>query len=131
MEGVDNFSVVSHDEITSHNEYIITFVFKFRKRYTIHLSLSITVHSEVGSYYASDPSQSQLPVHYPLWITVGWKWNWIFLSPHDPIFQSPICEENDLAPILLEFRQCLLHSMNVVVTRGSGEMADENEQGVG
>jgi hypothetical protein len=30
----------------------------------------------------------------------------------------------------LEFRQCLLHSMDVVVTRGSGKMADENKQGV-
>ena len=132
MEGIGNLSVISHNEITSHNEWVITFIFEFRKRYAMnHLPLSITVHSIVGCYYASDPSQSQLPVHLPLRITVGWKLNWIFLSPDDPIFQSPICEENDLAPILLEFRQCLLHSMTVVVTRGSGKMADENEQGVG
>ena len=70
------------------------------------------------------PSQSQLPVHSPLWITVGRKLNWIRFSPDTTIFQGPICEENDLTPILLEFQQRFFHSMNVVVTWGSGKVAD-------
>ena len=91
------------------------------------------MHSKVRCCcpYDNDPSQSQLPVHCPLWITVGWKLDWIFFSPDDPIFPSPISKENDLAPMLLEFWQRLLNCMNVVVTWRSGKVANENEQGVG
>ena len=74
MEGVDNLSVLSHYEIASHNERIVIFI-EFWKRQTPHLSLCITMQSKIGRYYANDPSQSQLPVHSPVWVTVSWQLN--------------------------------------------------------
>ena len=45
VEGIDNLSVVSHDEVTSHDGYVITII-GFRKRSTVlHFSLSISIHS--------------------------------------------------------------------------------------
>ena len=107
VEGTDNLSIVSHDEVTSHDGYVITIV-GFRKRSTIlHFSLSISVHS-IARSHGNHSSQSQLSVHFPLWIAIGRKLSCrIFLSPDYPIFPSPISKENDLAPILLEFRQRL------------------------
>ena len=99
MEGVNDLSILSHYEVSTHDEWIVSFV-KLWKRQTFHLPLGTSV--AYFCFESCNPTQPKLSIHSPLGVTVGRKLIWICFPPDKPTFPVPICQQNDLASQLLE-----------------------------